>query len=152
MELSDSFPVKVPSAQVWDLFWDYPGLVACLPGCDAIEVVDESNLKVQVRQRVGPFQLAIDMQMKIIEVTPGRRIVAEGSGADRRGNRLRIVRSVLEVEPISPDETRVSYDVNFTLFGRLGTLGYAVIKRKVAEMQTDFTRHLAEALESAPEA
>ena len=152
MELRDSFRVDTPSSRVWELFWDFPRLASCLPGCEAIEVIDDSNFKAKVKQKVGPFQVAMELMMTIVDVTQGRQIVAVGSGSDRRGNRLKIIRASLAVDPISPGETQVSYDMNFTLFGRLGTLGYGVIKRKVGEMQTEFTRCITAALENSQEA
>jgi len=149
VELSDSFRVGAPASEVWELFWDFPRLASCLPGCDAIEVIDDSNLKARVGQKIGPFKVAMDLKLTIVEVTPGRRIVAMGGGGDRMGNRLKINHASLEVEAISLVETQVSYNLNFTLFGKLGTLGYPVVKRKVEEMRSEFTRRMIDALQSS---
>ena len=150
MELADTFRVAAPSHRVWALLWDLPRLAACVPGCEEIVALDESRFRARVKQSVGPFQLAMDLSLSIQEVTPERRMVVVGGGADRRGNRLTVHQASLEVEPLSPEETQVSYQVDLTLFGKLATLGYPVVKRKTQEMQTEFTRRIIAALASAP--
>ena len=146
MDLKDTFTVEAPSEQVWALFWDFPKLAACLPGCESIERIDDSNFKAQVAQKVGPFKIALDMKLTLDEVQENKSVTFSGGGSDKRGNNLKIGRAALELNPVSASETSVSYDMDFTLFGKLGTLGNSIVKRKVEEMRGEFTRRLKEAV------
>lgn len=147
MELSDSFTVGSPASKVWELLWDFPRLASCMPGCEEIEAIDESNFKARVKQSVGPFRVEMDISLSIQEATPEERIVVTGSGGDRRGNSLKITRALLEMAPISPEETQVSYSIDFTLFGKLATLGYPMVKRKARDLAVEFSKRISSALE-----
>ena len=146
MDLKDTFTVEAPREKVWDLFWNFPRLAACLPGCESIERIDDANFKARVAQRVGPFQIALDLNLTLDDVQQNKSVAFSGSGGDKRGNNLKIARAALELDPVSDAETSVSYDMDFTLFGKLGTMGNSVVKRKVEEMRKEFTRRLTEAV------
>lgn len=147
MELSDSFTVESSASKVWELLWDFPRLASCMPGCEEIEAIDESNFKARVKQSVGPFRVEMDINLTIQEATPEERIVVTGSGGDRRGNSLKITRAMLEMATVSPKETQISYSIDFTLFGKLATLGYPMVKRKSRDLAVEFSRRISAALE-----
>ena len=147
MELSDTFTVGSPASKVWELLWDFPRLASCMPGCEEVEAVDESNFKARVKQRVGPFSVEMDIKFTIQEATPEERILVTGSGGDRRGNSLKINRAMLEMAPVSPKETQISYTLDFTLFGKLATLGYPMVKRKARDVGVEFSKRISIALE-----
>jgi carbon monoxide dehydrogenase subunit G len=142
MELTDRFRVQASNSKVWELLWDLPRLASCLPGCESIEAIDDTTYRAHVKQSVGPFKVAMDMDVSLQEVTPERRIVMAGGGDDRKGTRLKLNRAELEVEPVSDSESEVSYTMDLTLFGRMATLGYPVVKRKAGEMREEFTRRI----------
>jgi carbon monoxide dehydrogenase subunit G len=142
MELADTFRVQASNSKVWQLLWDLPRLAACLPGCEGIEEMDEATYRAHIKQSVGPFKMAMAMVISLEDVTPESRIVMAGGGDDRKGTRLKLNRGVLEVAPVSDNESEVSYTMDITLFGRMATLGYPVVKRKAGEMREEFTRRI----------
>ena len=147
MELTDRFEVGASPAEAWAFFWDLPRVAKCLPGCEGIETTGGSAYRARMVQRVGPFQVAMDLDISVDEVEPGRRVVVSGGGRDRMGNRLRINRLALELNEPAAERTEVSYELDFHLFGRLATLGNAVVKRKAEETRAEFSRNIAAELE-----
>ena len=163
MELTDRFTVHASAQVVWDLFWDLPRVAHCLPGCESIEAVDETKFKARFAQKVGPFQIAMDLDLAVEELSPLQRIVVAGGGKDKRGNTLKLNRLIMELAPapggetggLTPGEsngetdvlTEVSYTMDFNLYGRLATLGNAIVKRKAEEMRIEFTSRITEELE-----
>ena len=143
MELADNFAVSASADETWAFFWDLPRVARCLPGCESIETTGDSTYRARLVQKVGPFQVAMDIDMAVDEVEQGRRIVVSGGGKDRMGNRLRINRLALELSEPSADRTEVSYELDFNLFGRLATLGNTVVKRKAEETRAEFSRNIA---------
>ena len=119
----------------------------CLPGCEKIEEVDDTKLKARMEQRVGPFQISIDIDLTVDEMHEGRQVVVSGSGKDRMGNRLKLSRLSLELEE-AVTGTRVAYTIDFTLYGKLAALGSSVIKRKAEEMRVEFTKRIIAELAS----
>ena len=147
MELTDRFEVGASPAEAWAFFWDLPRVAKCLPGCERIETTGDSAYWARMVQRVGPFQVAMDIDISVDEVEPGRRVVVSGGGKDRMGNRLRINRLALELNEPAAERTEVSYELDFNLFGRLATLGNTVVKRKAEETRAEFSRNIAAELE-----
>jgi carbon monoxide dehydrogenase subunit G len=141
MELADRFVTSSSPEDVWSLFWDLPRVAMCLPGCEKIESTDATHLQARMVQKVGPFQIAMDVDITVDEISEGQRVVVSGTGKDRIGNRLKLSKLLLELEP-GTDGTNVSYFIDFTLYGRLATLGNSVIKRKAEEMRVEFTRRI----------
>ena len=63
---------------------------------------------------------------------------------------LEVSKLSLELKP-GTSETDIAYVMDFTLYGRLASLGNSVIKRKAEEMRQEFTRRILAELEtSAP--
>jgi carbon monoxide dehydrogenase subunit G len=151
LELTDRFTVHASSQDVWALLWDLPRVAMCLPGCESIEVVDDTNLKARFAQKVGPFQVSMDLDLVVQELTEKERIIVAGGGKDKRGNTLKLNRLMMELAPSSnhetDGETEVSYTMDFNLYGRLATLGNAIVKRKAEEMRAQFTERITAELE-----
>ena len=84
MEVGDNLTVHASASDVWDLFWDFSRLGACLPGCESIEAIDDRHFRAHMVQKVGPFQVAMDLDMAVDEFVQGRRVVVTGGGKDKR--------------------------------------------------------------------
>ncbi|MDA0799126.1 MAG: SRPBCC domain-containing protein [Chloroflexi bacterium] len=141
MELADRFDVPSTPDQVWALFWDLPRVAMCLPGCESIEAVDDTAYKARMVQKVGPFQIAMDIDLTIDEMHEGKQVVVSGSGKDRMGNRLKLSKLSLDIEEGSSG-MGVAYTIDFTLYGKLAALGSSVIKRKAEDIRVEFTKRI----------
>ena len=147
MELTDRFVATASPEDVWALFWDLPRVAMCLPGCEKIEAIDDTHLQARMVQKVGPFQIAMDLDLIVDEISEGERVVVSGSGKDRMGNRLKLSKLSLELKP-GTSGTDIAYVMDFNLYGRLASLGNSVIKRKAEEMRQEFTRRILAELET----
>jgi len=140
VEVTDHFRVQATGAKVWELFWDLPRVAKCLPGCESIEAVDDKTYRAHMVQKVGPFQVAMDLDLSVQEVVEGSHVVVAGGGKDRMGNTLKLNKLSLELVPASETETDISYGMDFNLYGRLATLGNSMVKRKAEETRVEFSK------------
>ncbi len=147
MEFSHSVVVNAPVDRVWVLVRDPEKLAPAIPGLESIEVLDETTFRAQIAQRIGPFRARFDLTMSLVEVIEPRRITATGQGTEGGGGLLKVPSAVVDLEPISPTETLLSFSMEFSLLGKLGTLGYAVVKHKAGEMARVFSENLKKSLE-----
>ena len=147
MEFAYSLDVDAPLDRVWSLLRDPKTMAPAIPGFQSLEVVDNDTFRVQIAQRVGPFRARFDLQMVLTEVVDYRRLVASGQGTEAGGSWLKVPSAVVELESISDDKTRLSFNMEFTILGKLGTLGYPVVKQKAGEMARRFGENLKNALE-----
>jgi len=146
VKISDSLEVEFPIQRVWDLLQDSRRFMGAMPGVQSIEIRDETTFDLTVAQRVGPFRVQFQVTMNLVEVTPPTRLVATGQGKESSGTLLRIPSAVLELEALGEERTRLSYEIEFSLMGKLGTLGYPMIKHKAGEMSKTFADNLRKEL------
>ena len=146
MEAADNFVVRSSPGETWEFFWDLSRVGKCLPGCEEIVRLSDTSYRLRMAQRVGPFKVAMDVAMNVLEVDEGRRIAASGEGQDRMGNRLQIKRLAAELSEALDGGTQVAYAIEFNLYGKLASMGNAAVKRKVEETRTEFSQRIAEAL------
>ena len=98
---------------------------------------------------VGGQELLMGKIKSVDEIVEGERVVVSGGGKDRLGNTLRLSRLALELAPAPDAETDVSYGMVFNLYGRLATLGNAMVKRKAEEVRVEFTKRIIAELEGS---
>jgi len=149
VKISDSLEVDFPIQQVWDLVHDPSRSMGAMPGVQSVDVRDDTTFDLTVAQRMGPFRVQFQVTMSLEEVTPPTRLVATGQGKESSGTLLRIPAAVLELESLGEEKTRLSYEIEFSLMGKLGTLGYPMLKHKAGEMSKKFADNLREELSRA---
>ena len=146
MKVSGSLEIEFPIQRVWDLLQDPRRSMGAMPGVQSIEIRDETTFDLTVAQRMGPFRVQFLVTMNLVEVSPPTRLVATGEGKESAGTLLRIPSAVLELEALGEERTRLSYEIEFSLMGKLGTMGYPMIKHKAGEMSKTFADNLRKEL------
>jgi carbon monoxide dehydrogenase subunit G len=149
MKISDSLEVDHPIQQVWDLLQQPRFFLSAMPGVQSWEAVNDTTFDTLVVQRVGPFRVQFQVRMTLDEVEAPRRLVASGQGTESAGSMLRVPSAVLELEELAEDRTKLSFEIDFSLTGKLGSLGSMMIRRKASEMSREFSNNLEAAARSA---
>lgn len=147
MDFSHSLIVDAPAERVWSLLRDPRRIAPAIPGFQALDVVDDDNFSVQITQRIGPFRASFDLRMTITEVVDLKLIRATGQGAEAGGGLLKVPSAVVEIVAVDDGKTELSFTVEFTLLGKLGAMGYPLVKRKAGEMAQLFGENLRKRLE-----
>ena len=147
MDFSHSLIVDAPAQRVWSLLRDPHSIATAIPGFRALEVIDDDNFLVQISQRIGPFRARFDLRMTITEIVDLKLIRATGQGAEAGGGFLKVPSAVVEMASLGDRKTELSFNIEFTLLGKLGAMGYPLVKRKAGEMAQVFGENLRERLE-----
>ena len=147
MDFSHSLIVDAPPLRVWSLLRDPHSIAPAIPGFQALEVIDDDNFSVQISQRIGPFRARFDLRMNITEIVELKLIRATGQGAEAGGGFLKVPSAVVEMASLGDGKTELSFNIEFTLLGKLGAMGYPLVKRKAGEMAQVFGENLRERLE-----
>lgn len=91
-----------------------------------------------LEDRLGPFKLRADLDIKVTECDPLQRIRFEARGEDRHvGSRLS-VSAGMQVEQ-QAGRTVVRIDGTYSVEGRVATLGAPMIRRKADAILAQFT-------------
>jgi len=145
--------IELPAAPavVWERLWDIPALARCIPGCDGVEPVEErKRYRTTIRDRVGPFRIAIPLDVTIDDTAPDRLSLSAIGRDASLGSPVKVGLTVtLERRP--DGGSRLRMDGQADIAGKLAALGQGVIQRKTRDVLDQFAINL-EALFRAPDA
>ena len=149
MIFEDRFTVRAPVDKVWAFLRDPQQVAQCIPGTESIEVIDDRHYRVVAGARVSFLSVSFAMNVTVTEIEEPLRLVSVAEGMDPRIKERVKLRSTLALEPHGAEATDVSYSIDLTIFGKLASLGFAVIKGKAGQMAADFAAAIKTRLEAA---
>lgn len=145
MQLSDSREIKADPATVWQALLNPEVLKACIPGCESMAGSAADGYEAVVRQKVGPVSATFTGLVQLSDIVEGRsiRISGEGKGGvagfAKGGARVTL-------EP-SPGGTRMTYDVEASVGGKIAQLGSRIIEGFAKKMADEFFTRFQDAVE-----
>ena len=145
MRVTREVRLAVPPERVWQVLWDVPRMVACVPGCvDAREVEPRRRYQARMSQRVGPIALSVPLDIRVTEEAPGR-LTLEARGRDGV-MAAEVQMSVRLAVEAAATGSRLAVEAEGRVLGKLGALGASVIQRRAEELVDEFTARLRDAV------
>jgi len=153
MDMTGSQIIEQPQSRVWDALNDTEILKACIPGCDTLEKVSDTEYKMTMTAAVGPVRAKFNGKLNLSDVNPpvSYTIAFEGSGGAAGFGK-----GSAEVT-LSPEGsgTKLSYNAKAQIGGKLAQVGARLIDGVAKKMADDFfvafkTKVSAMAVEAAP--
>jgi carbon monoxide dehydrogenase subunit G len=149
MTFEDTFVVAAPVQTVWRFLRDPEQIGKCIPGTERVEMVDDRHYNVAASAKVSFLTVSFDMKVTVTEIDEPRRLVSVAEGVDSRlGERVKMT-TALMLAPEGADTTRVGYRIDMSMFGKLASIGFAVIRGKAKQMAETFTKEIKARLETA---
>ncbi len=149
MKFAGAFDVKAPRPAVWEKIRD-PGLMAaCIPGCDSIEKVSETSYRAVVAVKVGPISARFSLVVDIVREEPPTRLVARARGEEGGRASALSCESLLSLTSLGEAGTRVEYEADVDVTGRLGKFGLGIMRKKVEQLSEAFVAAFRGRLEPA---
>jgi len=152
MELSDSQLIKATRDVVWAALNDPEVLKACIPGCETVEKLSETELQAKVTLKIGPVKASFTGRVTLSNLNPphGYTISGEGQGGvagHARGG------ADVRLEALSDEETMLHYEVKAEVGGKIAQLGARLIDGTAKKLAGEFFETFSEQLAPpAPEA
>ncbi len=143
------FRVSAPIDRVWEFLLDVERLAPCIPGCDRIERIDDTSFFIVVAARVGIVQARFKLRVTMTEKQPPHHLSSVAKGEDSMLGSSVEMQNRLDLEAVGPDETEVRYRSEVTVLGRLGSIGFSVMKEKVRRQGEEFAANVKRQLASA---
>jgi carbon monoxide dehydrogenase subunit G len=147
IDLSRTIDLPVAPEAAWTALWDVPAVARCLPGCDAVEEVEpRRRYRATVKDRVGPFSVAIPVEVTVEPGEAEHHLRLSASGRDAiLGSPVRMSLTA-RLTPGDAGGSRLALDGRADVGGKLAALGQAVIHRKTRDVLDTFARNLGELL------
>jgi uncharacterized protein len=144
MEMNGEQLVLLPQQKVWEALNDPEILKACIPGCETIEKVSDTEYKVVMTAAVGPVKARFNGKLRLADLNPPQSysLAFEGSGG-AAGFGKGGAKVALAPEG---DNTRLSYTAQATVGGKLAQIGSRLIDGVARKMADDFFNRFNERL------
>jgi carbon monoxide dehydrogenase subunit G len=150
MEMTGEFRIPAPRQRVWEGLNDPEVLKQCIPGCQALDKVSDSEFNGRVVASVGPVRATFGGKVTLSDLDPphGYTISGEGSGGvagfARGGAKVKLAED--------GDATLLTYAVQAQVGGKLAQVGSRLIDGVARKMANDFFGCFAAAMAAEQQA
>lgn len=141
MRFEGSFHVGAPVDTVWEYLMQLENLAGCIPGCEQIEVLDQTTFKSLITNKVAFLSVRFDSLTRITEMDPPRSLTAVTHGKDSKTRSEVSLKSGFALEP-SDEGTALSYWCEVNLTGKIATFGQSVVRGKAKGVLREFEASL----------
>jgi carbon monoxide dehydrogenase subunit G len=149
IEIRETFQVQAPIDVVWRFVMDPDQVVACMPGAELEQALDERTFLGRVKVKLGAITTSYKGRVEFTEVDEQRytvRMVAEGretGGGTAKGTVLSRLRAL-------PDgQTEVVTEASVDLTGRVMQVGRGMIQGVSHQLFQQFVASTKQRLEGA---
>jgi carbon monoxide dehydrogenase subunit G len=136
MDMTGEERIEASRETVWAALNDADVLRQCIPGCEALEKLSDTEMTARVKLKVGPVSASFAGKVTLSDVDPptGYRIAGEGSGGVAgyaKGSAL--VRLIEDGAA-----TVLKYEVKADVGGKLAQLGGRLIDATARKLAGEF--------------
>lgn len=154
MQLTDHRDIEARPEDVWAAILDADVLKACIPGCEDLTGTAEDGFQAVVVQKVGPVKAKFKGEVTISDMVAPVSCVLAGAG---KGGPAGFAKggATITLEPVTLENgaggTRLNYDVEAKVGGKLAQLGSRVIDGFTKKLADQFFERFQTALEGPAE-
>ena len=150
MEMNDTRLIAADPALVWQALLDPEVLKACVPGCEEMTGTAQDGFEAVVVQKVGPVKARFTGAVTLSDIVEGQSLTLTGEG---KGGAAGFAKGEARVT-LTPEDggTRLAYDVQAKVGGKLAQLGSRLIDGFARKMADDFFERFQAAVEDPAEA
>ncbi len=143
MELTGEQTIPAPRERVWTALNDPEILKRCIPGCQDIQKLSDTELTAKVGLAVGPVKATFNGRVTLSDLDPpnGYKISGEGQGGVAGFGRGSAVVRLSD----DPAGTKLSYSADAAVGGKLAQIGSRLVEATARKLADEFfTRFAAE--------
>lgn len=149
MEMSGAYIIPAPRARVWRALNDPETLRQCIPGCESIDKLSDTEFTAKVRAKIGPVSAAFAGRVELSELDPPNsyRISGEGKGGvagfAKGGAHVRLADTA--------DGTELSYRADAQVGGKLAQIGSRLVDASAKSIANDFFQRFSDLVQMLPD-
>ncbi len=138
-EFDERFSVGRGRSECWAVLVDVDRVASWVTAVGAVtEHANLSHYSAVLEDRMGPFKLRADLDIKVTDLSEAESITVRADGEDRQvGSRI-TVDATLGLVP-DGEGTTVTIAGRYEVTGRVATMGASTIRSKANKMLQEFT-------------
>lgn len=138
MRIEGQFAVAAPIETVFARITDAALMASCIPGCEAIEIVDPKTYRARILIEVGPIKARFNLVVEIAAEEPPARVRTVTRGEEGSRASMLSAESELTLAPLPGGGTEVRYASEVSVTGRFGKFGLGMMKKKAESLGLKF--------------
>lgn len=147
MTMSGEVPLAAKREDVWAKLNDPAVLKACIPGCEELNMLSDTEFEAVAVNKIGPVKAKFKGKVQLTDLDPpnGYKISGQGDGGIAgfaKGG------AVVQLSDHEDGGTLLKYDVEAQIGGKLAQLGQRLINGAAKKMADDFFARFAEAVKA----
>ncbi|MFT6558159.1 CoxG family protein [Sneathiella sp.] len=137
MEMSEEYLLPAPREQVWQALNDAEILKSCIPGCQELEKLSDTEFTAVVTAKIGPVKAKFKGAVELCDLRPPEsyRITGQGSGGIAGFAKGDATVTLTDTEN---GKTLLKYQVNAAIGGKLAQLGQRLVASTSKKMAAQF--------------
>jgi len=136
MDMSGEKLIEAPKDRVWEALNDPAVLQACIPGCESVEKISDTELKATAAVKLGPISARFSGKVLLSDLDPPHGYTISGEG---QGGVAGFAKGGAKVNLL--DEaggTKLAYQVNAQVGGKMAQLGARLIDSTAKQYAESF--------------
>lgn len=148
MKITGELTVPAPQAAVFEAVQDARFFASCIDGVQELTEIDPTHYDAVLETKVAYMKFRFKLSVEVTRKEPPDTIEAKVEGTPL-GIVGRITATSLTRLSQVGDETKIAYEIDAAITGKLGSLGQPVLKSKAKEMEKQFASRLREKFSSS---
>lgn len=145
MEMNDTQRINAPREAVYAALNDPEVLKECIPGCESLEKISDTEMNATVVLRVGPVKARFNGAVELSDLLPPESYTISGEG---KGGVAGFAKGGAKIKLIEEgDETLLEYEVKADIGGKLAQLGSRLIDSTSKKLASQFFKNFGTLLE-----
>jgi len=145
MTMTGEYQLGAPRDVVWAKLNDPEVLKSCIPGCEDLEKLSDTEFRATAKMKVGPVSARFKGKVNLTDLDPpnGYKIAGEGEGGVAGFAKGGATVTLAD----SNGGTLLTYNVEAQIGGKLAQLGQRLINGSAKKMADQFFSNFAEAVQ-----
>lgn len=144
MVMNGEYQIPAPRETVWAKLNDPEMLKACIPGCETLDKLSDTEFQAVATTKIGPVKATFKGKVTLSDLDPpnGYKISGQGDGGVAgfaKGG------ATVKLEP-KDDGTLLSYAVEAQIGGKLAQIGQRLINGAAKKIADEFFKNFAAAV------
>jgi uncharacterized protein len=148
MKFSGDIAIAASRDAVFAKVGDPQFFASCVEGLRNLTEVDSSHYTAVMETKIAYLKFRFDVAVEVLRIDPPHEIEAKIEGTPNGVVGRLSARSLARVAEEN-GTTRVSYEIEAALTGKLGSLGQPVLRAKMKEMEREFAKRVRAAFAAA---
>ena len=148
MKFTGDIAIVAPREAVFAKVRDARFFASCVEGVQDLSEIDSEHYTAVLETRIAYLKFRFEIAVEVLRVDPPKEIEARIEGTPQGVVGRLSARSVTRLAEESGG-TKVSYEIEAALTGKLGSLGQPVLRAKAKEMERQFTERIRAAFPPA---